>query len=43
MINDFNKSSRNGGNSAKRFRIIKELRIFKKEIMINHREHTHYD
>ena len=43
MINDFNKSNCNGGNIAKKFRIIKELRIFKKEIMINHREHTHYD
>ena len=43
MINYFNKSNRNGENIAKKFRILKQPRIFKKEIMINHKEHSHYD
>ena len=42
MINYFNKSNRNGENIAKKFCILKELRIFEKEIMINHKEHSHY-
>ena len=43
MISDFNKSNRNDENIAKKFHILKELEIFFKKIMINHKEHSRYD
>ena len=43
MISDFNKSNRNDENIVKKFHILKELEIFFKKIMINHKEHSRYD
>ena len=44
MINQFNKSNCKGENINKKFCIWNELRTFKKEIMINQKEHlqNHY-
>ena len=44
MINEFNKRNRPGDNINKKFRILNELKILKKEIIINHKEHlqNHY-
>ena len=43
MINEFNKSNCNGENIAKEFRILNELRVLKKEIIINRNEHSRYE
>ena len=43
MINEFNKSNCNGENIAKKFRILNELRVLKKEIIINRNEHSRYE
>ena len=40
MINEFNKSNRNGENIAKKFNILNELKILKKQIIINYKEHS---
>ena len=44
MINQFNKSNCKGENINKKLCILNELRTFKKETMINHKEHlqNHY-
>ena len=39
MIYDFNKSNRKGENINKKFRIINELKILEKEIILNHEEY----
>ena len=41
MINEFNKSNNEGENINKKFRILNEPRTLKKEIMFNHKEHSH--
>ena len=43
MINEFNKSIWNGENIAKKFCILNELRVLKKEIIINRKEHSRYE
>ena len=43
MINEFNKSNRNGENIAKKFRILNQLKTLKKQIIINHKEHLRYE
>ena len=43
MINEFNKSNRNGENIAKKFNILNELKILKKQIIINYKEHSHFE
>ena len=42
MINKFNKSNCNGANIPKKYRILNELKTFKKQIIINHKEHSRY-
>ena len=39
MINQFNKSDRKSENINKKFRTLNELRMFKKQIIFNHKEH----
>ena len=39
MINQFNKSDRKSKNINKKFRTLNELRMFKKQIIFNHKEH----
>ena len=43
MINEFNKSNRNGEKIAKKFNILNELKILKKQIIINYKEHSHFE
>ena len=43
MINEFNKSNSKGEKINKKFCILNELKILKKEIMFNHEEHLHYE
>ena len=44
MINGFNRSNRNGENIAKTFCILKKLKtLIKKQIIINHKEHSRYE
>ena len=39
MINQFNKSNCKGENINKKFRILNEIRMLKKQIIFNHKEH----
>ena len=39
MINQFNKSNCKGENINKKFCILNELRILKKQIIFNHKQH----
>ena len=43
IINEFNKSNCNGENIAKKFHLLNELKVLKKEIIIDHKEHSRYD
>ena len=43
MIDNSNKSIKKGENINKKFRILNELRISKKEIMFNYKQHLHYE
>ena len=43
MIGNSNKSIKKGENINKTFRILNELRILKKEIMFNYKQHLHYE
>ena len=43
MINEFNKSNCNDENIVKNSSILNELEILKKQIIINHKEHPHYE
>ena len=43
MINEFNKSNSKVEKINKKFCILNELKILKKEIMFNHEEHLHYE
>ena len=39
MTNQLNKSNCKGENCIKKFRILNELRMLKKQIIFNHKEH----
>ena len=39
MINQFNKSNCKGENINKKLRILNEIRMLKKQIIFNHKEH----
>ena len=39
MINQLNKSNCKGENINKKFRLFNELRMLKKQIIFNHKEH----
>ena len=39
MINQLNKSNSKGENINKKFRLFNELRMLKKQIIFNHKEH----
>ena len=43
MINEFNKSNCKDENIVKNSSILNELEILKKQIIINHKEHSHYE
>ena len=43
IIDNSNKSIKKGENINKKFRILNELRISKKEIIFNHKQHLHYE
>ena len=43
IIDNSNKSIKKGENINKKFRILNELRISKKEIMFNYKQHLHYE
>ena len=43
MINEFSKSNCNGENIVKNSSILNELEILKTQIIINHKEHSHYE
>ena len=43
MINEINKSNFLGVNIPRKYQILKELRAFEKQIIINHKEHSHYE
>ena len=43
MIDNYNKSNKKGENINKKFRMLNELKILKKEIMFSYKQHLHYE